>query len=75
MDIPIKYIIECKKYSKQRKVSIAFVQRLLGVKIANSANKAILVTTSSFTKDALLFSKNHIWDIELKDYNDIVSWL
>jgi hypothetical protein len=75
LNINTKYIIECKRYAKERKISLALVQRLLGVKIASSANKAILATTSSFTRDAVAFTSNHLWDLELKDYNDIVFWL
>jgi restriction endonuclease len=75
MNISTKYVIECKRYAKERRVSIAIVQRLLGVKIAAAANKAILATTSSFTRDAMAFTSNHLWDLELKDYDDIVLWL
>jgi HJR/Mrr/RecB family endonuclease len=75
LNINTKYIIECKRYAKERKVSLALVQRLLGVKIASAANKAILATTSSFTRDAIVFTSNHMWDLELKDYNDIIFWL
>ena len=75
LDIRTKYLIECKRYAKHNKISIAFVQRLLGVKIAESANKAILATTSTFTKDAKVFAQNHIWDLDLKDYSDIIAWI
>ncbi len=75
MDIQMKYIIECKRYAENRLVSIGFVQRLLGVKIAEQANKAILATTSGFTKPARQFAANHIWDLALKDYNDILYWI
>ncbi len=75
MGILTKYVIECKRYSQSNKVSLGIVQRLLGVKISSSANKAILATTSTFTKDAVAFSSNHIWDLELRDYGDIVGWL
>ncbi len=75
MDIPIKYIVECKQYSMKRKVGIEHIQRLFGVKISVNANKGILVTTSQFSKDALTFASNHLWDIELKDYNDIIQWI
>jgi restriction system protein len=75
MGILTKYVIECKRYSQSNKVSLGIVQRLLGVKISNSANKAILATTSTFTKDAIEFRSNHIWDLELRDYGDIVGWL
>lgn len=75
MGITSKYIIECKKYAKHRKVTLELVQRLFGVKLSEGANKAILVTTSSYTKDAISFGRNHIWDLALKDYRDIMSWI
>lgn len=75
LGIQTKYIIECKRYARENKISIGLVQLLLGVKIAAAANQAILATTSSFTKDAVEFSKNHIWDLALKDYDDITTWL
>ena len=74
-DAPIKYIIECKRYASHRKVSLEYVQRLLGVKIAENANKAMLVTTSHFTNDAIAFAKRHFWDLSLKDLGDISTWL
>ena len=75
MDVQTKYIIECKRYAIENKVSIGLVQRLLGVKFAESANKAILATTSGFTKDAQKFANSHLWDLDLKDYHDIMSWI
>ncbi len=75
MDISTKYLIECKRYARANKVSIDIVQRLFGVKIAEAANKAILATTSTFTKDARHFASNHFWDLALKDYEDIMEWI
>lgn len=75
MDVRTKYLIECKRYAITNKVSIGLVQRLLGVKVAESANKAILATTSGFTKDARKFANSHLWDLDLKDYDDIMSWI
>lgn len=75
MDIKTKYIIECKRYASTNKVSLELVQRLLGVKFSERANKAILATTSTFTRDARTFARNHFWDLDLKDYDDIVSWI
>ncbi len=74
-NIRTKYLIECKRYKPKRKVSVAIVQRLFGVKISEAANKAILVTSSSFTKSATEFASNHIWDLDLKGYNDIIQWV
>lgn len=46
VDIPLKFIIECKRCAPERKVSLGIVQRLYGVKMAEGASKAILATTS-----------------------------
>ena len=75
MGIRHKYLIECKRYAPSRNVSIAAVQRLYGVKIAERANKAILATTSGFTRDAREFAHQHIWDIDLRAYDDIMAWI
>jgi len=70
-----KYIIECKRYAKHRKVDINLVRNLYGVKIHNWVTKAFLVTTSSFSADAMEFKRQHAWELELKDYHDIRKWL
>ena len=75
MGINLKYIVECKRYAVHNKVTLDVVQRLYGVKMAENANKAILVTTSSFTKDANKFASQHCWDLSLKDKGDLLSWL
>jgi|GEM_PF-760623 len=75
MGVSLKYIIECKRYARERKITLDLVQRLYGVKMSESANKAILVTTSNYTKDSLKFASQHQWDLSLKDYNDILYWL
>lgn len=75
LDIPVRYIVECKRYAPKRKVSLDIVQRLLGVKIATQANKAILVTTSSFTADAQRFADSHYWDLALRDGKTVLQWI
>ncbi len=75
MGIRMKYIIECKRYARDNKVSLDVVQRLYGVKVSENANKAILVTTSDYTRDAKKFGSQHRWDLELKDRDDILGWL
>lgn len=75
LDIPVRYIVECKRYAPKRKVSLDIVQRLLGVKIATQANKAILVTTSSFTADAQRFADSHYWDLALRDGETVLQWI
>jgi len=75
LGIRSKYIVECKRYAEHRKVSLQLVQRLYGVKMAENANKAILATTSSFTRDAREFASHHLWDLELKAFDDIIQWI
>jgi RNA polymerase sigma factor (sigma-70 family) len=75
LGIRSKYIVECKRYAAHRKVTLQLVQRLYGVKTAEAANKAILATTSSFTRDAEKFASHHVWDLELKSFDDIMSWV
>jgi hypothetical protein len=73
--IKTKYLIECKRYEPSHKISISIVRNLWAVKMHELANKAILVTTSSYTKDANMFASNHVWDLDLKAYDDIMYWI
>jgi len=75
MNIWQKLVIECKRYAPARRVGIAVVQRLLGVKAQTSANKAVVVTTSSFSRDARAVAHERFWDLDLKAYDDVVGWL
>jgi hypothetical protein len=75
MDITTKYLIECKRYAKTRKVAVDLVRQLFGVKTIANANKVILVTTSCFTPEAIRLAKAHFWDLELKDHDDVISWI
>lgn len=75
LDIPLKFIVECKRYAPERKVSLGIVQRLYGVKMSEGASKAILATTSTFTSPAVKFAEAHIWDLDLKGHDAIIRWL
>lgn len=68
------WIIECKKYSKHRKVGVDIVRALYAVKLSERAANVMLVTTSNFTRGVEDF-KTHAHDLELKDYGDLVEWL
>jgi restriction endonuclease Mrr len=68
------FIIECKRYKEVNKVGVEIVRGLFGVKSAENYNQAILVTTSSFSRDAKDFVKPLRFQLELKDYNDIQEW-
>lgn len=71
----VRYLIECKRYSEDRKVGIVPVRALYGVKTDEEATKAILATTSGFSRDALEFFERHRWEMEGQDFNGILNWL
>lgn len=75
LNIPLKVIVECKRYSPENHVGIDVVQRLYGVKVAERAAVGIVATTSSFTKPALEFESTHPLDLSLKDGNAILEWV
>lgn len=71
----VRYLIECKRPGPGRPIGIRPVRELYGVKCAERATKAILATTTYFTRDALLMFENHRWELEPRDYTGIVDWL
>lgn len=79
MGIKNKYFVECKRYSESNKISVDIVRSLYGVmNTIDGPNKAIIVTTSTFTDDARKFVKQEatsIWDFELIDRAQLLNWL
>jgi restriction endonuclease Mrr len=69
------YVVECKRYRSSRKVGIEIVQRLYGVARSKGATKGLVVTTSTFTKDALDFAAPLMYQISLHDYEALCRWL
>ncbi|WP_198942692.1 restriction endonuclease [Methyloprofundus sedimenti] len=68
-------LIECKRYAPDNKVGIGVVQRLVGNVIQRQAHKGIVVTTSYFTADAVIVSKESRNILTLNDYSDILEWM
>ena len=78
LGISSKYIIECKRYSKNSPVRVDLVRSLYGVQAQEGANKSVLATTSYFTPDARKFAENintTQWAMDLKGYEDIIKWV
>jgi HJR/Mrr/RecB family endonuclease len=69
-----KFLIECKRYAPSNKVGVGLVRALYGVKTAEKATKALLVTTSSYTRGAQEFMGSHCWELEGVDYDGIIQW-
>jgi len=70
-----KYLIECKRPDVGNIIGIKPVRELFGVKQDEKATKAILATTSYFSKDAHQFFERNKWELEPKDFNGIMDWI
>lgn len=73
--LPFMLLIECKKYAKGNPVGVSLVRNLLGVQGDRKANKAVLVTTSGFTKPARQFAERQQHLISLVDINDLMQMI
>lgn len=69
------YLVECKRYAPTRPVGVSVVRELYGTVSQSGATAGILVTTSRFTSTALDFRKPIKWRIDLKDYDNLSTWL
>lgn len=74
--IPLRFFIECKKYSRENKIRVDTIRSLLGVTAHNDryANVGVLVTTSRFTKGALELIASDA-RLDGKDFDGIATWL
>ena len=73
--MPYLVLIECKKYSPNNKVGVSLVRSFLGVQMDQKANKGVIVTTSTFTRDARVFAERQNHLITLLDYNDLLDMM
>jgi hypothetical protein len=67
--------VECKKWASDNKVGIDIVQRLYGAAKVAGAHKSMIVTTSFFTAPAQQEQRKIATEMELKDYNELKTWL
>lgn len=68
-------LVECKKYSPEHKVNVGIIREVAGVHSLREPAKSIIVTTSTFTKDAIKEASSHKEKIELKDFLNLKEWL
>ena len=69
------HLVECKRYLPDNKVGIGVVQRMLGVVEQHQATQGIIVTTSSFSRDAKLCAQSSRHRLGLNAYADLSKWL
>lgn len=68
------WIIECKKYRANRKIGVDIVRNLYGVTLVQQGANAMLATTSFFSSEAQKYKASK-YNLELRDYNDILEWI
>ena len=69
-----KLLVECKRFARDRPVGISYVRELYAVKTLERATKAILATTSTFSRDARTLERQLIYELELKDFGAVTEW-
>jgi restriction system protein len=68
-------IADCKRYSPETRVGVGIVRALYGLSESFRATKALLATTSFFTRPALAFEAQVPYRLGLKDYDALVKWI
>ena len=73
--IPCMLIIECKRYAEDKKVGVGVIRQIHGTQQAEHYGKAVVVTSSSFSRDAKRFA-NDIKDmVVLVDRHQLMDML
>ena len=73
--IPCMLIIECKRYAAENKVGVRIVRELHGTQQAEHYGKAVIVTSSSFSKDAQRFADGLRDMIVLIDFKQLMNMI
>lgn len=69
------FLAECKRYAPDNKVGVEVVRGLYGVTEIQKVNYGLIVTTSTFTRDAREETLRIGPRIQLAEYDDLCSWL
>jgi Restriction endonuclease len=69
------FLVECKRRNAQKPVDVSVVRSLYGVVMQERATAGLVVTTSYFTDAALNFRSPLEFQLTLRNYEDLVSWL
>jgi Restriction endonuclease len=70
-------LVECKRYQKGRRVGVGVVRQLLGVQLREAARHAKLITTGTFTREAVKevaqVERNSQFRLELVDIESLMT--
>jgi restriction endonuclease Mrr len=75
--VPLKMIVECKRWRSDRPVDIDVVRKVMyWVNEEYRTTFGMIATTSHFTAEAIAQKdKLHQWRLTLRDYDKIIHWL
>lgn len=68
------WIVECKRFSRERRVQLGAIQRLLGVKSELGFPQALLVTSSYLTREATMLSQRSN-GLQVADRDRLLAWI
>jgi cold shock CspA family protein len=68
---PMRVAVQCKRYAHKRRVTAEPIRSLAGILPRFSAHVGVIATTSYFTKPAIEERKQHFFQINLQDWEDI----
>jgi restriction endonuclease Mrr len=74
-EVAVKYLIEAKRPDFGTPIRVGAVRELYGVKVLEKATKAVLATTTHFTRDANILFEENRWELEPRDFDGIMSWI
>lgn len=69
------YLVECKRFRKERPVGVGIIRALYGVVEEKRATAGLIITTSRFTRDGLEKQTELQHRLALKDYESLCGWL
>jgi HJR/Mrr/RecB family endonuclease len=69
------FLVECKQFRPDRPVGVSIVRALYGVVELERANAGMIVTTSTFSPDAVDLARKISYRMKLKEYSDVVDWI
>ena len=77
-----RFIVEVKRFGRQRPVGVSIVRQLAGVLLRENLGRALLISTSGFSRQAQseadilrADTQKYPVDIEMLDVADLLSWL
>ncbi len=74
-----KFFVEAKRYARSRKIGVSIVRELVGAMVDGNVHRGLLVTTSSFSRDAVAMkdrlNARGMLEIGFADFEDVAQWL